>query len=53
MKTLFSRIQNILQRYEFILPLGLFILFLALTLPGISWGATSVWHPDEIVVPLN
>jgi 4-amino-4-deoxy-L-arabinose transferase-like glycosyltransferase len=28
----------------------LFVLFLAFTLPGISWGAPSVWHPDEIVV---
>lgn len=39
-----------LKRYEFLVPLGLFILFLAFTLPGISWGAPSVWHPDEIVV---
>lgn len=39
-----------LERYEFLLPLVLFILFLALTLPGISWGAPSIWHPDEIVV---
>lgn len=39
-----------LQKYEFLLPLGLFLLFLALTLPGISWGAPSTWHPDEIVV---
>jgi 4-amino-4-deoxy-L-arabinose transferase-like glycosyltransferase len=35
---------------EWVLPVALFILFLALTLPGISWGAPSVWHPDEIVV---
>ncbi len=39
-----------LQKYEFLLPLGLFLLFLALTLPGISWGAPVGWHPDEIVV---
>ena len=38
------------QKYEFLLPLGLFMLFLALTLPGISWGAPSTWHPDEIIV---
>ena len=30
--------------------MSLFILFLALTLPGISWGAPATWHPDEIVV---
>ena len=41
--------QNLLQNYEFILPLGLFLLFLALALPGISWGAPDIWHPDEVV----
>ena len=41
---------SVLQKYEFLLPLGLFLLFLAFTLPGISWGAPSTWHPDEIVV---
>lgn len=39
-----------MEKHEWIIPLGLFTLFLALTLPGISWGAPSVWHPDEIVV---
>ncbi|HET9908043.1 MAG TPA: phospholipid carrier-dependent glycosyltransferase [Anaerolineales bacterium] len=37
------------ERYEFIIPLLLFLVFLALTLPGISWGAPSIWHPDEVV----
>lgn len=41
--------ENFLQNYEFILPLGLFLLFLALALPGISWGAPDIWHPDEVV----
>src|SRR5262245_57504131 len=40
---------SILERYEFIIPLFLFSLFLAFTLPGISWGAPSIWHPDEVV----
>jgi 4-amino-4-deoxy-L-arabinose transferase-like glycosyltransferase len=39
-----------IEKHEWIVPLGLFVLFLAFTLPGISWGAPSVWHPDEIVV---
>jgi 4-amino-4-deoxy-L-arabinose transferase-like glycosyltransferase len=39
-----------LEKREWMIPLGLFILFLAFTLPGIAWGAPSVWHPDEIVV---
>ena len=38
------------EKYEFLIPLALFIVFLALTLPGIAWGAPSVWHPDEIVI---
>jgi 4-amino-4-deoxy-L-arabinose transferase-like glycosyltransferase len=40
-------IVSFLVRNEYLIPLGLFLLFLALTLPGISWGA---WHPDEIVI---
>jgi 4-amino-4-deoxy-L-arabinose transferase-like glycosyltransferase len=40
---------SILERYEFIIPFFLFLLLLALTLPGISWGAPSIWHPDEVV----
>lgn len=31
------------------IPLALFAVFLAFTLPGISWGAPSGWHPDEVV----
>ena len=38
-----------LERYEFVIPLLLFLIFLAFTLPGISWGAPSIWHPDEVV----
>src|SRR3972149_3575677 len=39
-----------LLKYELFIPLILFIMFLSITLPGISWGAPSTWHPDEIVV---
>jgi len=42
--------KTFLEKYEFIIPLGLFILFLAFTLLGISWGAPSTWNPDEVVV---
>lgn len=45
----FRPFQNFFYKYEFILPLALFLLFLAITLPGISWGAPDIWHPDEIV----
>ena len=42
--------QKSFNKYELIIPLALFILFLVFTLPGISWGAPEIWHPDEIVV---
>jgi 4-amino-4-deoxy-L-arabinose transferase-like glycosyltransferase len=39
---------SFLVRNEYLVPLVLFLVFLAVTLPGISsWGA---WHPDEIVL---
>jgi len=38
-----------LIRYEKAIPFVLFILFLLITVPGIDWGAPSLWHPDEIV----
>jgi len=41
--------KSFFEKYEFIIPLALFILFLIFTLPGISWGAPDGWHPDEIV----
>lgn len=42
--------RSFFEKYEFLIPLVLFMLFLAFTLPGISWGAPDLWHPDEIVV---
>jgi 4-amino-4-deoxy-L-arabinose transferase-like glycosyltransferase len=44
-----QKIQSFWEKYEFIIPLVLFILYLAFTLPGISWGAPDIWHPDEVV----
>lgn len=42
-----------LIRYEKFIPLLLFLLFLLVTLPGISWGAPSLWNPDELVWRVN
>ena len=36
-------------RYEKIIPFALFVLFVAITVPGISWGTPSLWNPDELV----
>ena len=45
-----QKIQTFLEEYEYIIPLVLFLIFLAITLPGISWGYPDGWHPDEIVI---
>ena len=42
-----------LLRYEKFIPLVLFLLFLLVTVPGISWGAPSLWNPDELVWRVN
>lgn len=44
---------NFLVRYEKFLPLVLFLLFLLVTTPGISWGVPSLWNPDELVWRVN
>jgi len=35
--------------WEIFPPFLIFILFLAASLPGISWGAPALWNPDELV----
>jgi hypothetical protein len=42
-----------LVRYEKFIPFVLFLLFLLVTVPGISWGAPSLWNPDELVWRVN
>jgi len=37
------------DRYKYIIPICLFFIFITLTVPGISWGTPSLWHPDELV----
>ncbi len=44
-----QKLENLFSRYEFLLPLIVFILFLAASLPGITWGAPALWHPDELI----
>lgn len=44
-----SRLNSFFSRYEFLLPLFLFALFLAASLPGNRWGAPALWNPDELI----
>lgn len=34
---------------EWGVPLLLFLLFLAVSLPGVGWGAPALWNPDEMI----
>lgn len=36
-------------KYEALIPIVLCLSFIFITLPGISWGAPDLWHPDEIL----
>jgi 4-amino-4-deoxy-L-arabinose transferase-like glycosyltransferase len=44
-----NRLNVVFTRYEFLIPLFLFLFFLAASLPGISWGAPQLWNPDELI----
>jgi hypothetical protein len=48
-----KNINAFFSRYEFLLPLFIFILFLGASLPGIEWGAPALWNPDELVWRVN
>src|SRR5512145_422511 len=46
---MFNKLNSFFSRYEFLIPLFIFILFLVASLPGISWGTPGLWNPDELV----
>ncbi|MBL8050640.1 MAG: phospholipid carrier-dependent glycosyltransferase [Anaerolineales bacterium] len=50
---MYQKVDNFFSRYEFLLPLIIFVLFLAASLPGIEWGAPALWNPDELVWRVN
>ena len=38
-----------INRLERLIPLFLFLLFLAVSVLGVNWGTPDVWNPDELV----
>ena len=44
-----QRLTNAIQKNEWLLPLFIFLLFMAVSLPGVSWGAPALWNPDELI----
>ncbi|NOT04590.1 MAG: phospholipid carrier-dependent glycosyltransferase [Anaerolineales bacterium] len=41
--------QKLIINKEILLPLLIFLLFLAASLPGVDWGVPALWNPDELV----
>lgn len=44
-----QRLTDTIHNNEWLLPLFIFLLFLAVSLPGVSWGAPALWNPDELI----
>lgn len=44
-----TKLTPFFSRYEFVIPLFIFVIFLAVSLPGNSWGAPALWNPDELI----
>lgn len=44
-----AKFSNFMERYEKLIPLLLFLLFLAVSIPGVNWGVPALWNPDELV----
>jgi len=44
-----TKFSDFMKRNEKLIPLFLFLLFLAVTLPGVNWGVPALWNPDELV----
>src|SRR5512139_1687471 len=44
-----SKLYAFLIRYEKFIPFVLGALFLAVSVPGVNWGAPALWNPDELV----
>ncbi len=40
---------NFFSRNETLLQIFIFLLFLAVSIPGVKWGTPNLWNPDEMV----
>ncbi|MDD2921520.1 MAG: phospholipid carrier-dependent glycosyltransferase, partial [Anaerolineales bacterium] len=48
-----NKLANFFIRNESLLPAFLFLLFLAVSIPGVKWGTPNLWNPDELVWRVN
>ena len=43
------RLTSFMIRNEALFPVFIFLLFLAVSIPGANWGVPALWNPDEMV----
>jgi len=48
-RRMFAKFSNFLEQYPIMIPVFLFLLFLAASVPGVNWGVPELWNPDEMV----
>jgi hypothetical protein len=44
-----QRLISFMVRNEVLFPAFIFLLFLAVSIPGVNWGVPALWNPDEMV----
>ena len=44
-----QRFASFIIRNEKLIPVFIFLLFLAASIPGVNWGVPALWNPDEMV----
>jgi hypothetical protein len=44
-----QKLTNFIIRNEALFPAFVFLLFLAVAIPGVNWGVPALWNPDELV----
>jgi len=44
-----QRVAGFIQKNERLIPFFVFLLFLVVSMPGVSWGAPALWNPDELI----
>ncbi len=49
MNTMKNKLLEFSTRHELLLQGFIFLLFLAVSIPGVNWGTPNLWNPDEMV----
>ena len=44
-----QRFSVFIIRNEKLIPVFIFLLFLAVSVPGVNWGVPALWNPDEMI----